>query len=193
MSGSGVPGTAALPGVDELLAAGDAKACCAALYEHSAVRWLLGGELRFYEHVLSDGSGLARMQNAVALVLALGGRRVSPESRHADRDRAGRVRDRALRALHLPAVVRDGAGRATRDRRSWSAVKPGYFTPLLGFLLPSLLIGFGVVIPGSCIAGINNLTVGFATSLLGASVAYWLGIRSVLSDRSSTRSDPGSL
>jgi arsenite methyltransferase len=39
------PGAAALPGVDELLAAGDAKACCAALYRHPAVRWLLGDEL----------------------------------------------------------------------------------------------------------------------------------------------------
>jgi arsenite methyltransferase len=44
VSGSG-PGAAALPGVDELLAAGDAKACCAALYQHPAVRWLLGDEL----------------------------------------------------------------------------------------------------------------------------------------------------
>jgi hypothetical protein len=62
-------------------------------------------------------------------------------------------------------------------------MKARYFTPLLGFLFPSLLIAFGVVIPGSCIAGVNNLTVGFASSLLGASAAYWLGIRAVLSDR----------
>jgi arsenite methyltransferase len=39
------PGAAAIPGVQELPAAGDAKACCAALYEHPAVRWLLGDEL----------------------------------------------------------------------------------------------------------------------------------------------------
>jgi arsenite methyltransferase len=44
VSGSG-PGTAPILGVDELLAAGDAKACCAALYEHPGVRWLLGDEL----------------------------------------------------------------------------------------------------------------------------------------------------
>jgi arsenite methyltransferase len=31
--------------LDELLAVGDIKACCAALYEHPGVRWLLGGEL----------------------------------------------------------------------------------------------------------------------------------------------------
>lgn len=31
--------------LDRLLAAGDRGACCAAVYEHPAVRWLLGGEL----------------------------------------------------------------------------------------------------------------------------------------------------
>jgi arsenite methyltransferase len=38
-------GAAAVLRVDELLAAGDTKACCAALYEHPGVRWLLGDEL----------------------------------------------------------------------------------------------------------------------------------------------------
>jgi hypothetical protein len=61
-------------------------------------------------------------------------------------------------------------------------VKPRYFTPLAGFIVPSLLIGFGFVIPGSCIAGVNNFTIGFASSLLGACGAYWLGVRAVLSD-----------
>jgi SAM-dependent methyltransferase len=45
MSSSGAQGIGALPGVDELLATGDTKACCSALYEHPAVRWLLGDEL----------------------------------------------------------------------------------------------------------------------------------------------------
>jgi hypothetical protein len=73
-------------------------------------------------------------------------------------------------------------------------MKPRYFAPLVGFIVPSLLIGFGVVIPGSCIAGVNDLTIGFATSLLGASGAYLLGIRSVLSDHDSSgrkRGSPG--
>jgi len=45
VSGAGAPSGATLPDVDELLAGSDAKACCAALYEHPAVRWLLGDEL----------------------------------------------------------------------------------------------------------------------------------------------------
>lgn len=36
---------AASSSLDELLAVGDIRACCAALYEHPGVRWLLGGEL----------------------------------------------------------------------------------------------------------------------------------------------------
>lgn len=69
------------------------------------------------------------------------------------------------------------------DRRSKSSMRAGYFAPLAAFLVPSLVIGFGVVIPGSCIEGVNQLTVGFASSLAGAVAAYWLGLRSALSDR----------
>lgn len=31
--------------IEELLASGEVKSCCAAVYEHPAVRWMLGGEL----------------------------------------------------------------------------------------------------------------------------------------------------
>ena len=48
----------------------------------------------------------------------------------------------------------------------------GCFTRLAGLIVPSLVIGFGIVIPDSCIAGADNLTVGFASSLLGACGAY---------------------
>jgi arsenite methyltransferase len=34
-----------LPAVEEAIARGDIKSCCAAVYEHPAVRWLLGEEL----------------------------------------------------------------------------------------------------------------------------------------------------
>lgn len=70
-------------------------------------------------------------------------------------------------------------------------MRPGHFTPLLGFVLPSLVIGFGIVIPGSCIAGLNQLSVGFATTLLGARGAYWLGIRAVLADGDRSRAQHG--
>jgi ABC-type Fe3+ transport system permease subunit len=37
-----------------------------------------------------------------------------------------------------------------------------HFVPLLGFALPTLVIGYGFVIPQSCIAGINAQSVGLA-------------------------------
>ena len=42
------------------------------------------------------------------------------------------------------------------------------FYPLLGFVIPTVVIGFGIVIPRSCIAGLNDLTIGFATPVVGA-------------------------
>jgi ABC-type Fe3+ transport system permease subunit len=69
------------------------------------------------------------------------------------------------------------------SQRGKRAMRARYFTPLAAFVVPSLVIGFGVVIPGSCIEGVNQLTVGFASALAGAAAAYWLGIRAVLSDR----------
>ena len=58
-----------------------------------------------------------------------------------------------------------------------------YYVPLVGFVVPTLLIGYGVVIPRSCIAGINELTIGFAATIIGACVTYALGIRAVVTDQ----------
>jgi Ni/Co efflux regulator RcnB len=58
-----------------------------------------------------------------------------------------------------------------------------HFVPLVGFVLPTLVIGFGYVIPKSCIAGINELTLGFLSSVLGACLTYWAGVRLALKDR----------
>ena len=58
-----------------------------------------------------------------------------------------------------------------------------YWTPLLGFVVPTVAIGYGVVIPRSCIAGVNELTVGFATTVVGACLTYAMGLRTVLRDR----------
>ena len=49
--------------------------------------------------------------------------------------------------------------------------------PLIGFVVPTLVIGYGFVIPRSCIAGVNELTIGFGTTILGACVTYIVGQR----------------
>jgi hypothetical protein len=58
-----------------------------------------------------------------------------------------------------------------------------HFVPLVGFVLPTAAIGYGFVIPRSCIAGWNDLTIGFATSIRGASITYFFGIRAVARER----------
>jgi hypothetical protein len=61
-------------------------------------------------------------------------------------------------------------------------MKMRYFYPLFGFVIPTLVIGFGVVIPRSCIAGVNDLTIGFATTVIGAVATYVFGVRAVSND-----------
>ncbi len=53
------------------------------------------------------------------------------------------------------------------------------YLPLLGFVLSTLIIGYGFVIPASCIAGVNELSLGFAMTVFGACIAYWMGLRTV--------------
>jgi ABC-type Fe3+ transport system permease subunit len=54
------------------------------------------------------------------------------------------------------------------------------YLPLVGHVVPTLLIGYGLVIPRSCIAGVNELTVGFAASVAGTCLAYVFGQRAAL-------------
>lgn len=54
------------------------------------------------------------------------------------------------------------------------------YIPLMGFVVPTVVVGYGVVIPRSCIAGVNELTVGFGTTILGAVLTYIAGQRAVL-------------
>ena len=63
-------------------------------------------------------------------------------------------------------------------------MKPRYFYPLIGFAIPTLVIGFGIVIPRSCIAGVNDLTIGFATTVIAACATYFFGVRTVSHDLS---------
>jgi hypothetical protein len=67
-----------------------------------------------------------------------------------------------------------------------------HFVPLAGFVVPTLGIGYGVVIPRSCIAGWNELTIGFAATVLGACLTYWAGLRLVVRDRTGERPGDGS-
>jgi len=55
-----------------------------------------------------------------------------------------------------------------------------HYVPLVGFVVPTVIIGYGFVIPRSCIAGINELTIGFAMSIAGACLTYVVGIRAAL-------------
>ena len=61
-------------------------------------------------------------------------------------------------------------------------LKARHFVPLVGFVVPTVVIGYGFVIPSSCIAGFNELTIGFASAIAGASLTYWLGLRSLVRD-----------
>ena len=62
-------------------------------------------------------------------------------------------------------------------------MKARYYVPLAGFVIPTVVIGYGFVIPRSCIAGVNELTIGFATTVIGACITYIAGVRAVLKDQ----------
>jgi len=61
-------------------------------------------------------------------------------------------------------------------------MKISHLYPLFGFIVPTVVFGYGLVIPRSCIAGINDLTIGFTVTLIGACVTYWIGLRNALRD-----------
>jgi ABC-type Fe3+ transport system permease subunit len=54
------------------------------------------------------------------------------------------------------------------------------YLPLLGHVVPTLVVGYGWVIPRNGVAGWNELTIGFAMSVVGTCIAYVLGQRQVL-------------
>ena len=63
------------------------------------------------------------------------------------------------------------------------SMKLRHLVPLVGFVVPTVVIGYGFVIPRSCIAGVNDLTIGFGSTILGACLTYYLGLRAVLRER----------
>ena len=79
-----------------------------------------------------------------------------------------------IRPASCPIPTRScpAADRRRRLLRLW--------LPLVMFAVPTAVIAYGFVIPGSCIAGFNGLTFGFATTVLGACMAYAAGIRAAV-------------
>lgn len=61
-----------------------------------------------------------------------------------------------------------------------ACVRPRHFFPLAGFLVPTIAIGYGIVIPRNGIGGVNELTVGFGAALAGAAIAYVVGVLGAL-------------
>jgi len=55
-----------------------------------------------------------------------------------------------------------------------------HILPLIFFVVPTVVIGYGFVIPNSCIAGVNELTIGFTATIAGAVVTYFAGLRLAL-------------
>jgi hypothetical protein len=51
------------------------------------------------------------------------------------------------------------------------------YAPLLAHVAPTLVIGYGLVIPNSPIAGLNEYTIGFAATVAGFVPTYLAGVR----------------
>ena len=59
-------------------------------------------------------------------------------------------------------------------------LRASHLIPLAGFVVPNLVIGYGVVLPRAGLGGINEITVGFAAALVGACITYLMGVRLAL-------------
>ena len=61
-----------------------------------------------------------------------------------------------------------------------ACVRPRHFVPLVGFLAPSAFIAYAVVLPRAGFSGVNELSVGFTSSLVGATITYVIGVMMAL-------------
>jgi len=84
---------------------------------------------------------------------------------------SGPVEQIAARACAIPTSCSKTARRRRLLRLSF---------PLVSFVVPTVVMAYGVVIPRSCIAGVNALTIGFGTTVLGACISYLAGMREAL-------------
>lgn len=58
-----------------------------------------------------------------------------------------------------------------------SATQVRLYAPLLAFVIPTLAFGYGVVLPRHGICGLNEITLGFGSTVFGAALTYVAGIR----------------
>lgn len=56
--------------------------------------------------------------------------------------------------------------------------------PLIGYVVPTVVTAYGVIMPRHGITGLNELTLGFASAVLGATMTYIVGVRAALARRS---------
>ena len=57
-----------------------------------------------------------------------------------------------------------------------ACVRPRHFLPLIGFVVPTVVIGYGFVLPRHGLGDVNELSVGFGTTVLGATITYVIGV-----------------
>lgn len=60
---------------------------------------------------------------------------------------------------------------------AWSVI-----LPLVGFVVPTAVIGFGFVLPRAGHGGVNELSIGHAATIAGACLTYVLGVRAARKD-----------
>lgn len=64
---------------------------------------------------------------------------------------------------------------ATPTPGSWLRLRD--LIPLVAYVIPTVVLGYGFVMPRNGITGVNELTVGFGSAIAGACVTYVIGIR----------------
>jgi hypothetical protein len=81
------------------------------------------------------------------------------------------------RAFEPSPRIRRGLSNRHARGQGLSPPAAGVRLTLIMHLAPTLLIGYAIVIPRSCIAGVNAETVGFAAAIAGFALAYAAGVR----------------
>jgi hypothetical protein len=60
------------------------------------------------------------------------------------------------------------------------ALRVHLWVPLIVFVVPNVVIGYGFVLPRHGAGGLNELSIGFAATLVAAVATYVTGVRAAL-------------